>query len=373
MTADPQPIKRNCGLRRLLAANPFYLLSPLLMIIGVDMLWRDVGMLSNAEHLEMNMLSLHLYELLLVGGALLLSKRRIWYDATLLVTIECAFVFVPSVLLSSSDRFGTSACATVAAVGLVATLVKFGLLRWAFRGMMLSGSFLMLAFGLLAFNLLLPVTFVELSAEVWQPEAALEFLESLWLFMLPLLVAAANLIPVREHHESDPLPARNWLPHYLYGILMLVTAYHLWALGYMRDWMWSPLMLAPALWTLSWTAVHLRDKIVGFGPSEGALSWLPLGVFALAFSPQMEAVACGMMLINVVIFAGRAHQRHERAESAKCALAMLAGGCDVAPAARFHARGWLGMGCRAGGLGLCPVVAQGDSRSGCGGYGLCVL
>jgi hypothetical protein len=43
----------------------------------------------------MNMLSLHLYELFLVGVAVLLVKRFIWYAATLLVTIECAFILVP--------------------------------------------------------------------------------------------------------------------------------------------------------------------------------------------------------------------------------------------------------------------------------------
>ncbi|MFT5126632.1 MAG: hypothetical protein ACI8W8_000227 [Rhodothermales bacterium] len=108
--ADPP---RPRGIHTLLACNPFYLLSPLLMIIGVDMLWRDVAMLSNAEHLGMNMLSLHLYELMLVGGAILLASKKIWYDGTLLVTIECAFVFVPYVLLSSCDRFDAGPCITL--------------------------------------------------------------------------------------------------------------------------------------------------------------------------------------------------------------------------------------------------------------------
>jgi hypothetical protein len=316
---------RRRGLHTLLACNPFYLLSPLLMIIGVDMLWRDVAMLSNAEHLGMNMLSLHLYELLLVGGAILLAKKKIWYDGTLLVTIECAFLFVPYVLLSSSDRLDMAAFMTVGIIGLVATVLKFGLLRAAFRGMMLSGSFLMLGFALLAFNMLLPATFAKLSREVYQPEAALESLEALWLFVLPLLVVVANLMPIKRPEEGEPLPARNWMPHYLYAIMMVVTGYHLWALGYMRDWQWSPLLVAPALWALAWTLVNLRDRLFPGGPREQTLAWLPLAVVGLAFSPRMEAVACGMMLINVVIFGARAYLRHDgRADAAKCATAILA-------------------------------------------------
>ncbi|MFT5126633.1 MAG: hypothetical protein ACI8W8_000228 [Rhodothermales bacterium] len=204
-------------------------------------------------------------------------------------------------------------------------MLKFGLLRKAFRGMMLSGSFLMLGLALLVFNLMLPVTFVKLGQDSYQPEAALEFLESLWLFVLPLLVVVANLMPVRDSQEGDPLPARNWLPHYLYAILMLVTGYHVWALGYMRDGEWSLSLVVPALWALSWTLVNLRDRLFPRAPKEQTLAWLPLAIIGLAFSPRMEAVACGMMLINVVIFAARAYLREDgRADAAKCSMALLA-------------------------------------------------
>lgn len=48
------------------------------------------------------------------------------------------------------------------------------------------------------------------------------------------------------------------MPRYLYAILIRVTAYHLWAVGYVRDGEWAPLLAVPAGWTLGWTLVKLR-------------------------------------------------------------------------------------------------------------------
>src|SRR5258707_15249267 len=66
-------------LRRLLACNPFYLVSAALLLYGIYRVSVDPGFLSEeTAHLFFNFTSLQVYELLLVGTAIFLARRRIW-------------------------------------------------------------------------------------------------------------------------------------------------------------------------------------------------------------------------------------------------------------------------------------------------------
>src|SRR5262249_41978689 len=57
---------------------------------------------AETAQLAFNFSSLQVYELLLVGTAIFLASRRIWYDSTLLVVLENLFLLVPFILVSQA-------------------------------------------------------------------------------------------------------------------------------------------------------------------------------------------------------------------------------------------------------------------------------
>src|ERR1044071_1682425 len=81
-------------IRRLLVCNPFYQLSAALLLFGLYRLSVDPNFLSReVMQIAFNLSSLQLYEILLVVTAIFLARRRIWYESTLLVSLENLLVF----------------------------------------------------------------------------------------------------------------------------------------------------------------------------------------------------------------------------------------------------------------------------------------
>src|ERR1700709_2343920 len=74
--------------KRMLACNPFYLISAALLLFGLYRTSIDKNFLpTEVGQLTFNFTSLQFYELLLVGTAVVLARRRIWYDSTLLMVL----------------------------------------------------------------------------------------------------------------------------------------------------------------------------------------------------------------------------------------------------------------------------------------------
>ena len=95
-------------LRRLLVCNPFYLISAALLLYGFYRVSVDPGFMgSEPAQLAFNFTSLQLYEILLVVTAVFLARRRIWYDSTLLVTLENGLLLVPFILISAAALLNT--------------------------------------------------------------------------------------------------------------------------------------------------------------------------------------------------------------------------------------------------------------------------
>src|SRR5262249_11442017 len=87
--------------RRFLACNPFYLVSAALLLYGFHRVSADSSFLSKElSQLFFNFSALQVYELLLVTTAIVLARRTIWYDSTLLAGLESLFVFVPFILVT---------------------------------------------------------------------------------------------------------------------------------------------------------------------------------------------------------------------------------------------------------------------------------
>src|SRR5215813_333798 len=106
-SAEPLPTSAHSSLvywaKRLIACNPCYLVSAALLLYGFYRISIDPGFLRNEiAQLVFDLTSLQVYELLLAITAIWLAKREAWYDATQLIWLENAFVFVPFVLISQA-------------------------------------------------------------------------------------------------------------------------------------------------------------------------------------------------------------------------------------------------------------------------------
>jgi hypothetical protein len=72
--------------RIFLVRNPFYIVSAALLLLSMRLLSGDSRLFAGeTPQLLFNFSSFQVYELLLAGTAILLARRRIWYDAGLLV------------------------------------------------------------------------------------------------------------------------------------------------------------------------------------------------------------------------------------------------------------------------------------------------
>ena len=72
--------------RRLLVCNPFFLCSAALLLFGVNRLSNDPKFLGDEIHnLLFNFFALQFYEVLVVLTAVVLARRKVWYDSALLV------------------------------------------------------------------------------------------------------------------------------------------------------------------------------------------------------------------------------------------------------------------------------------------------
>jgi hypothetical protein len=89
--------------RILLARNPFYIISAVLLLWSMRQLSLDSRIFPDElPQLLFNFSSFQFYELLLAGTAILLARRRIWYDSGLLVGLENLFICVPFLLVSQA-------------------------------------------------------------------------------------------------------------------------------------------------------------------------------------------------------------------------------------------------------------------------------
>ena len=82
--------------------NPFFLASAMLLS-GMYRISVDANFLTTeVSQLRFNFTSLQCYERLLIVTAAVLARRRIWYDASLLVVLENLLILVPFILISQT-------------------------------------------------------------------------------------------------------------------------------------------------------------------------------------------------------------------------------------------------------------------------------
>jgi hypothetical protein len=264
----PNPLNRPLSwwLRKFFACNPFYLVSAALLLYGcyrvsIDETFAD----RDTARLLFNFSSVQVYDLLLVGVAIFLARRCLWYDSMVLVGLENLLVFVPFLLVSLAALTGPWITASVCAIAVVLAALRFAGLKRYFAELNLPGSLLGVGSVLLALNLALPLTYrhyINLKIGT-HPDGGPDYNmnECMWLLVLPAALALANSLP-RPQTGGDFLPQRRWLPMALFALWITVTGLHLWALDYVYDYYLRPDLFAPVGWVLAWTVFceHPRNR-----------------------------------------------------------------------------------------------------------------
>jgi hypothetical protein len=298
--------------RRLLACNPFYLVSAALLLYGCYQISTEPEVQGqDSVHLFFNFGSIQFYELLLIVTAIFLARRKIWYDSTLLFGLENMLLIVPFILISQGALVGqqlkekhlTWELCLVA--GILAALrmggVKrfFGSLNFPRRSVILGAIFLLV-------NMALPATYRALhEGKVGtRVEAGLAYYtnEFTWWLLLPGLCALLLAVPAVVY-RGDLWPQRGWLPAGMFALWLAGTAVHLYCLGYVYDFDLRGELIAPALWVLLWM-VQQRSAEFKLQPVwKMAFMAPPLLATLVAVSPAGNKVFLSLTILNAFIYA----------------------------------------------------------------------
>ena len=259
--------------------NPFFLCSAALLLFGINRLYNDPEFLGNdeAQKLLFNFGALQIYELLLMGTAILLAHRKVWYDSALLVVLENGLLLLPFMLISQAGLIDDVLGWALTGTGSVMVAGRFaGIKRW-YPQFNLPSRALGLGAFLLVINAALPRVFRAVIAVDYYNWHVPNLIA--WHVALPLLAAAANLLP-RPMRYGGLNPERHWLPIFLYALWITGTGVHIWSVGHIagRPFEWP--LIAPTIWVCAWTFWNrLRDFMLA--PSA-ALQKLMLALAFLA-------------------------------------------------------------------------------------------
>jgi hypothetical protein len=336
-------------LRRLLVCNPFFLCSAALLLWGVNRLSTDPGFPGDeTQNLLFNFFALEGYELMVVFTAIVLARRKVWYDSALLSVLENGLVVVPFMLISQASLIGGPLATSLTLAGGALAVSRFaGVRRW-YPQFNLPPQALGLGTLLLAANVVLPRIFrpwIELDVADWQHPNQLA-----WWVALPLLAAGANLLP-RPLRYGGLNPERHWLPLFCYGLWLVGSAVHVWCLQHICALPFEFSQLAPLIFVCAWTfRQRIGDclPVVSAGWSKATLLFTAVTPLLAWESPWMFVALSGANVLAYVALSmfGTESIRSLAQRLAVLSCALLLSGCPlewgrmVFPAfSRLHA--WL--------------------------------
>src|SRR5688572_22209578 len=264
----------------IIAGNPFYIISAALLLFGINRLSVDKSFIPGEEsNLVFNFTAIQIYELLLVIVAIILARRRIWYDSTLLVLIENGLVLVPCVLISHAVLIGYNVALPFTFAATFAAIGRYALLKRA--AVSFQARLLALGSVVLAINIALPFIFprlIDKFSEDWIVPGRF-----CWLFILPAILACSNFLQVPREWSSQP-HRQTWLPFLIVGLWVTATGVHFWAVDYIASLPFELELLAPAVWIACWTVNYrLHDFVMA--PSA---QWRTALVIAPLMTPLLD-------------------------------------------------------------------------------------
>ncbi|MCU0789423.1 MAG: hypothetical protein MUC91_14835, partial [Verrucomicrobia bacterium] len=314
-------------LRRFVAANPLYLASVLVLLYGIYRVSADTGFLRlEVQQLFFNFTALQLYEIALVGLAMFLARRLVWYDSTLLVLLENLVIIVPFILVTQASLIDPTWIWGFCAAGIGLATARVGALKRFLRELNLPGQLLAAGGVLLLANAVLPILYRHLQEErmaktiTWGP--AYEMNEWSWLVLLPVLVACANLLPAPR--ATGPLwPQRRWLPSALLASWLVASGVHLYALSYVYTFEMRAALWAPVLVVLAWTIQRRAGDFLDPAARRRriALLALPFPAALVALGSEDVGVACALAALNTGCYGYQAMQGKHPKWTGQLALA----------------------------------------------------
>lgn len=285
--------------KRILAGNPFYLASAGLLLYGLNELTTDSHLVgAELPLLRFNFCALVLYEMMLVGTAILLVRRNIWYDALLLFGLTNLFVIVPFSLISRAVFLSPHLALAMSICGVALAVAKFGAFKRYAPELNLPGRLLVLGALLLLVNASAPLLFKHIALDLDRVGRWLNFA---WEFLLPALAGLGILLP-RAVDRSDAPGGKKWLPATIWFGWIAVTACHFGGLGYSNSYVWNFPLLVPLAWVMAWT-VYVR--LADFGKPTRRVEQTVLSVPLLLPLPGIgdERIVLLFAGLNLVIYA----------------------------------------------------------------------
>lgn len=280
--APAPPTDWRYWMRRLLVCNPFFLCSAALLLYAVNRLSSVDSLFAGEIHnLFFNFSALQFYETLVVFAGILLARRKIWYDSSLLVVVEQGLVLVPFLLISQATvqhdeiREGMNLAVTLALAGVTATAGRMLSIRRWFPQFNLPPRALLLGTLIIIANVALPLFFrfrMEKDRLDWEEEN-----QFLWYFVLPLMVCGVNLLPKPARYGGSN-PERHWLPIFIYALWVAGSAVHVWSIAHICSFKMELHQLAPVACALVWTLWH---RLHDFLPTPSPKMRLAVLVLAL--------------------------------------------------------------------------------------------
>lgn len=305
------PRKQRTRLRRfigwIVAGNPFYPMSAVLVLLGVFLLSGEEAFFgSETRQLVFNMSAVQIYGLLMVGTAIYLNRKQIIYDAVLLAALVSLPILVPFVLISQAASLGRNPMIFGSAAAAMCAFAQFEWLRWGMPRLRLSGGFRGFFIAAVGLNLMLPLALSEvhgrLDAVKW-----FFFLETfwplVWYVVLPALVAFAFVIKPPGESNREGVVAR-WVPPIWIVALIAATAVQLGGLSFVYSTPWKFSYLYPALWLLAWLVAFRLKSWIREIPMvvEHALVVLPMFVGFIAWNQPEDISVSWLNLANAIAF-----------------------------------------------------------------------
>jgi hypothetical protein len=295
--------------KQFLVCNPFYLASAAFLLFGLYRVSLDPNFLpKEVEQLKFNFTSLQLYELLLVGTAMLLARRMIWYDAKLLVVLENLLLFVPFLLINQAALIDQRTVWVFSGAAAMFVVARSGLAQRSVAALRFPGRLTLIGACVLAVNSAWPAIYRHFQETKFGKNLdagpAFEMHVVSWWALLPALIALVNLLPHPRQAGRSPVQGRRF-PVGLLALWLLGTAVHLYALGYVYDFHLRREWLAPALWVLAWTLyLRLPDYVESVVPVVRKLTLvLPLLVTLVAACETGSNAFFALNALNLLAFA----------------------------------------------------------------------
>jgi hypothetical protein len=301
------PLDPYWPLKWILAQNPFYIASAILLLYAMFRLSTDARIFTEeVSQLCFNFGSFQVYELMIAVTAIVLVRRKIFYDFSLLICIESLFAYVPFILISQALLIEGEMALKFSLLGCLLVLLRFGQLRKHFGGMNFRPRLLILGGVLLCVNVMLPllVRYIHMGSTALNRDLRMNpLVEILWLLGAPVLTATAYFLPAPQRLGSHLLQRRTF-PLTALSLWVFVTFAHLYCIGYIHEILWKTWYVVPALWTAAWM-FYLRRRDVFERMSGAALKLLLLPAAAitlLAAREQQWALFFTLSGLNAIVY-----------------------------------------------------------------------